>query len=114
MASDNPPSKDLAAAMYQYSQSGTLGPGVTKEALADYVKQESKRSKAIDRLIVQEQTKHKTEIVILLLGTLILRPYALKLHIGGNFASPTSTPPFPTSSLLFLYLSPPFGSNPSR
>jgi GTPase SAR1 family protein len=69
MASDGASNKDMAAAMYEFSATGTLSTGVTKEALADYVKQETKRSKAIDRQLIQEQSKHKTEIVILLLGT---------------------------------------------
>lgn len=72
MASDGTPSKDLYNAMYQFSTSGTMAAGVTKEQLADFVKQESKRSKAIDRQLTSEQSKNKTEIILLLLGTLII------------------------------------------
>lgn len=69
MASDASSNKGLEDALYEFSRTGSLSPGVTKEDLAEYVKQESKRSKAIDRQLLQEQSKHKTEIVILLLGT---------------------------------------------
>lgn len=73
MASEGTPAKDLYNAIIQFSSTGTLAPGVTKEELAEFVKQESKRSKAIDRQLTSELSKNKTEIILLLLGTVSRR-----------------------------------------
>lgn len=59
----------LNAAARQYAMTGELAAGVTKEDLMEYGKQESKRSKAIDKQLISEHTKMGTQIVLLLLGT---------------------------------------------
>ena len=97
--------------MVQFSTSGTMASGVTKEELADFVKQESKRSKAIDRQLTSEQSKNKTEIILLLLGTFTLA-YAhdevsfrvhrlLNMQFGSFYPSLSSSCALPLPSSLF-------------
>lgn len=71
MASDQN-ARDLSHALYQFTLTGKLDAGVSKDDLENWVKKQSKQSKAIDRQLQQDQGKYKSEIVILLLGTFII------------------------------------------